>query len=377
MANAALLPVSALFFVALTAALYVLAWGFAAVVRALSPRLSHAAAKRVLLALLALPPGAALLLTVGGVTYRHGHLPGLAGHHNLACGRTFADLSAWLGGMADLGAYSLVGTIANAGAWLLLAAGAYLVVRLGVATIRLERGLTRCQNPPTARLAAALARVGVVLPGRWPASFFECPIPPACSSVLGFHRPRCVLSADLVSGATDAELDAIVAHEASHLQSGDVAATLLVGALNCLFFYLRPVRLLGSAWRREAELACDDAAVGATGQPLAMAAAILRVQGVPINVDAAPRVRPLPAVSLAFADGAACPPAVRVERLIRQAEAAALLPGGGASRRHGAVAAVSWAVTRVLGGTGLLVAVWPQVACVAHCSLEAATHLVH
>ena len=54
-------------------------------------------------------------------------------------------------------------------------------------------------------------------------------------------------------------------------------AVALVGLLSCVFFYLRPVRLPARRWREETELACDATAVKVNGDPLAMAAAILRV----------------------------------------------------------------------------------------------------
>jgi hypothetical protein len=132
------------------------------------------------------------------------------------------------------------------------------------------------------------------------------------------------------------------------------------------------VKLLSRRWRREAELACDDAAVTATGEPLAMAAAISRVQGHPVNLAASPRP-PLPAVTLAFADEAACPPEARIERLIRHAEGAALLA---ARRESPAQRALTWSATFALAGVGLALALSPQVICAAHCSLEAVARLL-
>ena len=62
------------------------------------------------------------------------------------------------------------------------------------------------------------------------------------------------------------EAIAIVAHEASHLRGRDVLSTFLVGSLNCLFFFLRPVRLLSRRWREATELACDAATVNTTAR---------------------------------------------------------------------------------------------------------------
>jgi Zn-dependent protease with chaperone function len=209
------------------------------------------------------------------------------------------------------------------------------------------------------------------LPGLPARRFFECPIPPAYSSVLGFWRARCVLSQEFVASAPDEELDAVVAHEGSHLRAGDVRATFAVGVLDCLFFYLRPVRLLSRAWREAAELACDDAAVAATRKPLAMAAAILRASGVPVG--ATRFSRPLPAVALPFADEAACAPSIRVERLLAQAQQASLP----AAREPRWQAALGWFTTLTLGGIGAGVLLSAEAACYAHCSLEAIARVLH
>ena len=187
--------------------------------------------------------------------------------------------------------------------------------------------------------------------------------------MLGFWRARCVLSQEFVRTATDEELDAVVAHEASHLRGHDVFSTFLVGMLNCLFFFLRPVRLLGRHWRAAAELACDDAAVAATRKPLAMASALLRANGVPVGAATS---RALPSVALPFADEAACPTAIRVERLIAQAQE--VTRGPVVESRFQIIA--GWAVTGILAAMGTAVLLSAEAACFAHCLLEAVAHFL-
>lgn len=360
MLNPPLVLVSALFFLALVSGLYVISWLAAtAVLRAGQGRICHARAKRVLMTALVLPPILALVPTVTGATLQHLHGSAAASqHHNAAC----RDMYSWLSGFGGLGSGGLTSGIINGTAWVLIATGAFLLVRLLWATYRLERGMTPYLLAPSPRLVRALERVAPTLPGLPVRRFFECPIPAAYSSVLGFWHPRCVLSQEFGASATDEELDAVVAHEGSHLRGKDVLSTFVVGALNCLFFFLRPVRLLGRRWREAAELACDDAAVAATGQPLAMAAAILKASGVPLRGR-----RSLPAVALPFADEAACPPTVRVERLIARAQQASLAP-----RVESRTQVLGgWLVTLAFAVVGLSLLLSAGAACFAHCSLEA------
>lgn len=390
MVNLPLLWISALFYVALVSLLYVVSAVIVGTVFRSEVGLgrawfTQAGRKRVILSALALPPLLALIPTGAGVTLRHLHtLYGMhtmytaqtapyaafhaeqaapLEHHAMACQRLF-DRLALLGGLGMSGSVGqTVSILVGGAAWLLLVTGIFLTARLLWATLLLEKGIAPLLLPPSPRLAASLTRVSHSFPALSPARFFECAIPAAYSSVLGLLRARCVLSAPLVADAPDDELDAVVAHEASHLRSGDVYATFLVGLLNCVFFFLRPVRLLSSLWRESAELASDDAAVRATRNPLAMASAILRVSG----IEAAPvRGRGLPAVALPFADAAACAPAKRVERLLDQAQRAGL-PARTESRLE---ITLGWFATAVFAAVGLGLLLSSEVACVTHCALE-------
>ena len=365
--NPPLILVSALFFLALSSILYIASWLVASLfLRAGASRISHAGAKRVLMAALLLPPVLAAVPTVGGATLNHTHARPYAEHHSMLCRQMFShflDVTSVRGSLA-------AGVIANGAAWLLVAAGAAMLVRLLIATIRLERELTPFLIPPSPKLMRAMERVSERMPSLEAERFYECAIPASYSSVLGFLRARCVLSRAFIAAATDDELEAVVAHEAGHLRYGDVRSTVVVGALNCLFFTLQPVRLLSRRWREAAELACDDAAVAATGKPLAMASAILRVSGVPVKAPDARRA--LPATSLAFADEAACAPGKRVERLMAQAQSAAH-PAIGDAPGH---TVGGWVVTLLLAALGIAVLVSAEAVCYAHCSLETVARLL-
>jgi len=370
--NPALILVSALFFLALASAFYLIAWCVAsAFMRAGRGRFSHAANKRVLVLSLALPPVLTMIPTFGGATLRHSHMTDLTEHHSPVCQQMFTHLFAAerLAGPAAT-ASDIAGTLVNGVAWLLIGTGAFLLVRLVRATLSLESGLTPFLKSPSSRLSDALVRVGRRMPGLSPGRFFECALPATYSSVLGLRRVRCVLSREFVAAASEEELDAVIAHEANHLRAHDVPVTLVVGALNCLFFPLRPVRLLARRWREEAELACDDAAVAVTRQPLALAAAILRVVGAPVSSDRTGRS--LPTIVMPFADEAACSANKRVERLIVQAQAAALPT----SRESAGQVWAGWLMTLTLAGLGAVILLSPGMICYAHCTLEAVSRLL-
>jgi Zn-dependent protease with chaperone function len=364
--NPPLILVSALFFLALCAIFYTGAWlAVTAILRIGGKRIRHVMAKRMLMSALVLPPILAIIPTVGGATLHHSHTKSLMEHHSMLCQQMFTHIF-------SLSSHGNVatGVLVNGIAWITAITGAVLLARLFIATVRMEQGLAPFLTTPSPKLASALSEVALRMPKLPIDRFFECAIPAAYSSVFGLFRVRCVLSRDFVASATQDELVAVVAHEGAHLRANDVWSTLMVGAINCMFFPLRPVRLLARRWRETAELACDDAAVIATQNPLAMATAILRVSGVPVRSRHVSKA--LPATSLAFADDAACAPAKRVERLIAQSQSASVTP----VLEKPFHALGSWAVTMLLASLGVATLVSPQAICYAHCSLEAVAKLL-
>ena len=370
-----LLGVSALFYLALVSVFYLIALGVITAYRRFFARNApQSVSKRILLLALLLPPVAALLPTVAGVILRHMHgaakVPGggmpaeaastpLA-RHTMAGGLLFQRLSA----IASFGASSkAVSLVLGMGTWLLLGFSAVYAARLAWATYRLEKGIAPLLSEPSSPLVGSLARVGQRLGLSAPlrSRFYECALPPERSSVMGLQRAKCVLSRDFIQTAPPEELDALVAHESGHLRSGDVYAAFAVGVLNCVFFFLRPVRLMGRWWREAAELAADDTAVQGTGDdPIAVASAILRVRG------SATGTFTLPAPLLPFADEGVLSVEQRVERLLAQAECAVPM----ARSETPAQVALTWGGTGLLAllGAGLLIS--SEAACVAHCTLE-------
>ena len=358
MVNPPLLFVSALFYLGVTALLYVIAWCIVKMLLRVLPRISPHLSKGILSAALIIPPVVTCTFTAGGAFLRHSHTPDVL-HHNVYCGNIAQFLALPEGKLPVL-----LGLAVQWAAWLLLAWGAVTVFRLVLATISLERGLSPYLQLPSPELAATVARMRAEVDCSR-LEFFEADIPMAFSCLIGIRHIRCVLSKQLVAAATQEELDAIVLHEANHFRSGDVWRTLFIGALNCLFSFLPPVSLLSRRWREETELACDAATARATGKPLALASAILRTQGITVQG------RRLPSTTLAFAEETACPPEKRVERLLAYAQ------GMSAATEPPRMGARQWITATILVVAGLTLTLSPDAMCMAHCSLEAISHALH
>jgi len=96
---------------------------------------------------------------------------------------------------------------------------------------------------------------------------------------------------EVLTSLSDAELDSVFAHELAHLERGDGLWFPIIGLLEALF-WLQPVNhFLSKRFRDSAELACDDRAVGMTGDPLALASALTYVA---TRAAAHPRLVALP-----------------------------------------------------------------------------------
>ena len=98
----------------------------------------------------------------------------------------------------------------------------------------------------------------------------------AVAYLRGVRRPRLVVSGRLVELLDEDELRAVLAHEEAHLLRRDnlTGWGLLLAGL--LVFY-NPVALVALQRATEdMEMACDDAAVESTGEPLALATALIK-----------------------------------------------------------------------------------------------------
>ncbi|MCQ3980608.1 MAG: hypothetical protein DPW09_44940 [Anaerolineae bacterium] len=132
--------------------------------------------------------------------------------------------------------------------------------RLGVATYRLLHSTqaARLPQPPVvARLAdrLKLTHAVVVVAGREPFSF-----------CYGLWRPHICLSQGLIELLTEAELEAVLHHEAYHLQRQEPLRMALAICLSRLFFFAPLLAELRDCYLAEKEMAADAAASAVTGR---------------------------------------------------------------------------------------------------------------
>lgn len=89
----------------------------------------------------------------------------------------------------------------------------------------------------------------------------------------GWIHPRVYLAASLADRLPPSALEAVIAHEAAHVQRRDPLRFSLLRFLACMLFWLPAIGRLADDIADEAEVHADDHA--ARGQPLALASAIL------------------------------------------------------------------------------------------------------
>ena len=107
----------------------------------------------------------------------------------------------------------------------------------------------------------------------------EVAISPSISSpmALGILRPIIVFPADLVEKLHTDELALILMHELAHVRRWDNLTRLLHRLVSTVLFFHPAVWLCGRMLRREAEQACDDLVVCATGRSEAYARGLAHV----------------------------------------------------------------------------------------------------
>jgi heat shock protein HtpX len=170
------------------------------------------------------------------------------------------------------------------GRWLLLlGAGfsSFMLLRRLAGTVALRRLSTRCTQAHPDHDAALLQRVaGLSREAKLkqpPVLMFLPPeVPGAFVAGIG-HRPRILISSQLVDELSDDELDGILAHEIAHLAAQDVRVMVVGGLLRDLVAW-NPVAHL--ALRRlvsEREFEADRFAASLTGKPLAVASSLLKM----------------------------------------------------------------------------------------------------
>ena len=122
-------------------------------------------------------------------------------------------------------------------------------------------------------------------------------------AVIGFIRPIVLLPMRALTGLSEAQLAAVIAHELGHIKRFDVAVNFLQVIAETLFFFHPAVWWLNNRIRADREDCCDDIAVAASGESVGYARALATMTG----------WRDAPAFAMAATGG---PVATRIARLL-------------------------------------------------------------
>src|SRR3974377_753606 len=95
--------------------------------------------------------------------------------------------------------------------------------------------------------------------------------------VVGWIRPVVLLPVSAITGLSQVQLEAVIAHELAHIRRYDAFVNLFQVAVETLLFYHPAVWWLGKRIRAEREHCCDDAAVAICGSPVTYARALARL----------------------------------------------------------------------------------------------------
>ncbi len=95
--------------------------------------------------------------------------------------------------------------------------------------------------------------------------------------VFGVMRPTLILPADILDSLSRAQLDAVIAHELSHIRRRDNLWSTLHMAVEALFWFHPLVWWLGARILEDRECACDEAVLDAGCDPEAYARGLLQL----------------------------------------------------------------------------------------------------
>ncbi|MDO8368328.1 MAG: M56 family metallopeptidase [Saprospiraceae bacterium] len=167
------------------------------------------------------------------------------------------------------------------------------------------RGLIALEAHWQERILALSGRIGVSKAVQlFESAWVHAPL------TIGWLKPAILLPIGFVNQLPTAEVEAVLAHELAHIARRDWVFNLLQAFVESLFYYHPTVWWVSQVIRRERENACDDAALAATGNPLAFARALVQVQEM---------ATPLPALALALSGKRRRPLLDRVRRILNQA----------------------------------------------------------
>ncbi len=104
-------------------------------------------------------------------------------------------------------------------------------------------------------------------------SYFECKWLQA-PAVVGWFRPVVFLPMSALTGLSESQLEAVIAHELAHIQRLDAFVNVFQVCVETLLFYHPAVWWLNKRIRAEREHCCDETAVALCGDPVEYARAL-------------------------------------------------------------------------------------------------------
>jgi beta-lactamase regulating signal transducer with metallopeptidase domain len=135
-------------------------------------------------------------------------------------------------------------------------------------------------------------------------------------AVIGWLRPTVLLPITALTGLSEEQLQAVIAHELAHIRRLDNIVNLFQIVVETLLFYHPAVWWLSKQIRAERENCCDDAAISVCGDATEYVRALAQMA----------ESRPAPALAMAANHG---PLAARVARLLGAANARSSTRGAG------------------------------------------------
>jgi TonB family protein len=121
-----------------------------------------------------------------------------------------------------------------------------------------------------ARLGASLLRIGRIRKAAIPSQMGSDVLISADVAIpiaVGFRRPAVIIPKHLFETLAAADLDRVVAHERAHVRRHDVPGNLVQRLIEAILYFNPWVHFAGRNLALEREAACDDWAVGKTGDP--------------------------------------------------------------------------------------------------------------
>jgi beta-lactamase regulating signal transducer with metallopeptidase domain len=174
--------------------------------------------------------------------------------------------------------------ISHVDPWLSVAVGAWALV-VGVLWTRLLRDYLRIRK-------LQKSGAGEDLPAFWQARFDRLAdamgvravarvvdsAKLAAPTVIGWMRPVVLMPARVLTGLSQEQVEALIAHELAHVRRHDFAVNLVQSVVESLLFYHPAVWWVSKGIRTEREYCCDDAALRATTDRMAYARALTTLE---------------------------------------------------------------------------------------------------